>query len=213
MEITNNNLAPKDPVQLKGRLTGLLLIITIAAPMVMAYWIYHTGIGIPDATVNKGTLLFPATDLSRLTAIDLNGDSKAIADRNDKHWRMLIPIQHQCDESCADNIYTTRQVYKRLAKESHRIDRFLLQISDHAINLDAGFLRTLEIEDPALTIAQVDEFQWMNLFSDTNAINATKIPSIILVDQDGFAMMIYNDHHTGNDLLSDLSRLLRYSYE
>jgi hypothetical protein len=213
VEITNNDVTPKSSEQLVGRLTGLCLMITIAAPMIIAYWIYHTGIGIPDATVNKGTLLFPATDIRALSANDLNGESLPIANSPDKRWRILIPIHNQCDESCADNIYTTRQVYKRLAKESHRIERFLIQVSEIGFNLDPGFIRTLEIEDPALNIARVEPTQWLNLFSDTNAIHATKNPSIILVDQDGFAMMIYNESHTGNDLLSDLSRLLRYTYE
>ncbi|GAA6168950.1 hypothetical protein [Sessilibacter corallicola] len=213
MEITNNNVLPKHTAQTRGRLTGIFLVITFAAPMLIAYWIYHTGMGIPDATVNKGTLLFPATDISSLMAKDSQGNTAAVADKSSKLWRMIIPIDNQCDEACAENIYTTRQVHKRLAKESHRIERFLLQINDSHIDLDPGFIRTLEIEDPGLAIAQVNQSLWMNLFSDTNALNSSKTPSIILVDQEGFAMMIYNQDHSGNDLLTDLSRLLKYSYE
>lgn len=208
----------------RSYLTALLLIFTVVGPMVGAYLIYSTGSGIPQATVNKGDLLFPPVNVSHLP-IDNSGTVQTLlpAQTEEKRkWRLVIPVSSSCDDACMANLYTTQQVQKRLGKDANRLERILVLLengndqtpaskssaaeTDHQLTLPQHYFNNLQIGSTELT-------EWQRYFSDTSALNSFQNDSVILVDQEGFAMMSYAKGFQGNDLLDDLKRLLRYSYE
>ena len=70
----------------------------------------------------------------------------------------------------------------------------------------------IKAEHPRLKVLELGEdniriLQELTAHQDVAAVKA------ILIDQEGFAMMAYDNHHSGNQLLKDIKRLLKYSYE
>lgn len=186
----------------------IAILLATVIPIVAAYVAYYTGIGVPDERVNEGTLLTPAKNLQ-----DLLPQAQGEVPGFDKNylWRILIPITGTCNEACAKNLYTTRQVHIRLAQNAERVERY-------AVNLggDSGdqFLQEIAAEHPLLKHFAVDQKTWDEWLQDANVpadLNAE--PYYILVDQVGFTVTMYNAEHDGNQLLKDIKRVLRYSPE
>ncbi len=205
-----NNAAP-----ITGKLVLVLLFLAVATPMLAAYWIFFTGQGIPSNTINKGTLLSPATTVLSLPIHTSqhhdnqthNNHPQASTWANQKHWQILTVAEIPCAEVCLQQLYTARQVHIRLAKEAHRIERYLVLIQQqpnfHQIPNQA-------IEDSGLSVVSVTPSAWQQQFSGASL---TPNEHIVVVDQDGFAMMTYDANNSGSDLLDDLTRLLKFSYE
>ena len=200
-----NTLPVNNDAAITGKLVLLIIILTVATPMVAAYWIFQSGLGIPSSTINKGSLLIPATTTTELSLSDL--DNQLLPWQQQNYWRMLTVVEDECHQSCRDYLYTARQVHIRLAKEAHRIQRYLFFIGDtppsDSVPLEA-------LEDSGLQIVRASKEQWQATFA-----SASLVPDnhIVLVDQNGYAMMTYDQNNTGTDLLDDLTRLLKYSYE
>lgn len=190
-----------------GRFTLLMLCLTIAAPMLAAYWIFQSGNGIPTSTINKGSLIQPATVIEQLNVTNVTGADHWLAERR---WRVATVTHNQCDQQCLDNLYISHQVHVRLAKEAHRIQRLLVIVSPTAQN--ASSLPESVRNDSGLNVVTVTPAAWQASFSNSS-LNAQTDKGIVLIDQENFAMMHYNEAHSGSDLLDDLTRLLKYSYE
>ena len=202
MTSTSAQSAPNDRQVTIGRATLILLMLTVATPMLAAYWVYFTG-DAPTSTINKGVLITPATQVNQLPYKAL-GDSK-IPSLTDKHWRVFTLATGECAELCNEQTYIARQVHKRLAKEAHRIQRFLV-----LLDYNGSALPTEVSADSGLIVVNLPSQDWQATFA---ASGAEAPGGITLVDQDGFAMMSYGQEHTGNDFLDDFKRLLKYSYD
>jgi len=189
-----------------GKLTLVLLCLTVALPMLAAYWIYESGTGIPEGTINKGDLIIPATSLQNLP---VNDQQQNPANWLDGHkWRLITVTDNGCDSSCVHNLYVSHQVHVRLAKDAERVQRYLVVVAN---NPDFAQVPEIAQSDSGLTILTVTADAWRAEFGNTNY--ATPKNGLMVVDQAGFAMMSYQETHTGSDLLDDLKRLLKYSYE
>jgi hypothetical protein len=177
-------------------------MLVVATPMLAAYWIFHSGSAIPTSTINKGELITPATQVGTLPYTEIS----PAAMQGDIKWQIFTVATHRCDQACADQLYLSRQVHIRLAKEAHRIQRVLVLL-DAAEGAQAP---SDYLADGGLQVVSLPQHQWQSAFS---LAGSTAPAGITLVDQNGFAMMNYTTQHTGNDLLADLTRLLKYSYE
>ncbi|WP_317932823.1 hypothetical protein [Halioxenophilus sp. WMMB6] len=200
----NPTLPASETAKGPGRLTLFFICLTVMAPMIGAYWIYESGRGIPQSTINKGQLIAPAVSIAGLTFFDQNHTALPWTDAH--QWRMVTVSQGGCDKGCQDNLYVTHQVHVRLAKEAHRIQRLLLLVSNSP---DFTQLPEAALVDSGLTVVSISPEAW----AAANLQRSDNASDIVIVDQEGFAMMRYDSRHTGNDLLADLSRLLKYSYE
>ncbi|GAA5315967.1 MAG: hypothetical protein AseanaTS_11720 [Candidatus Pelagadaptatus aseana] len=189
---------------------GWLILAAIMLPMVSAYFIFKTGIGMPTGTVNKGELLRPATSV---TALDyVNQDGKKVRPFDGKKlWRMVIVADDRCDDVCRQQLYLSRQVHIRLAEKSVRVERLFLNTG---APLSQDFAEFLKQEHPRLQALQIVQSQWRDTFSETSiADHPLNGSHIYYLDQEGYAMMSYDSEHSGADLLDDIKRLLKYSYE
>lgn len=194
----------------RNRFYGVLIIIAIALPMVLAYVMFHTGWGVSLNTTNKGQLINPPLPIKD---ISLDGNSSAISDlygdkESAKKWRLLVPVTANCSQACQNNLYVSRQVHIRLAEKAYRVERIILGLE----TLPLTFTDSLEKDHPNTRRAQttLPAFsQWLTSagFSD-QAENY-----YYLVDQEGFAMMRYSTENTGQDLLDDLKKLLKFTYD
>ncbi|VUD64133.1 hypothetical protein TDB9533_03252 [Thalassocella blandensis] len=195
------------PVQ-KNRWTLIAIMVISILPISAAYFMFFTGIGVPQHTVNNGVLLTSAVNVKDLFEADDHQIVRAVHD--EKKWRLLIPVTEQCDKACEDILYTTRQVHIRLGEKSERLERI-------AVNL-AGlpgqqFIDGLVKDHPLLKSASVTRAQWDRWLSQASAtLDLNQQPYYLLVDQEGFAMMSYTTQH-GNLLLEDLKRALKYSID
>ncbi|WP_299598014.1 hypothetical protein [uncultured Microbulbifer sp.] len=190
-----------------GRLSGFIVFASVALPIVAAYIVFYTGVGIPTATVNQGELLKPAQQVAEMDLIERGGKPIILAEEEPR-WRYLILSDAQCAEACEKLLYTTRQVHIRLSDKAPRVER-LLVTSDALAEARHSHLAGLH---PLLRFATADQQQVEQWLADSNYAQLPR-PSALLVDQNGFAMMVYDNGHSGNQLLKDIKRLLKYSYE
>ncbi len=195
------------PARSKKPLIAILMVSIL--PIAAAYFVFFTGIGVPEDTVNTGKLISPANHVTEILA---DGNEAVLQEINDdKKWRIFLPVPHGCNENCRKNLYTTRQVHIRLGEKGTRVERY-------AVNLAGAqgeeFLNGIKEEHPFLKVVNVDRTRWDNWVGTTDLdLNLEETPYYLLVDQEGFAMMAYTAEIHGNDLLKDLKRALKYSID
>lgn len=188
----------------RSRMPLIIMLVVSIFPMAGAYIVFFTGVGMPDQTVNAGVFLQPAKSLENLLQ---PSDWQSV--QENKKWRMLLPISADCTEPCQQNLYTSRQVHIRLDQRSDRVERMAV--------VDANFPETalakLKEEHPRLKVLSVDEEQKIQWFSELVLPESTEQDYYLLVDQEGRAMMVYDNRHHGNDVLKDLKRAIKFSID
>lgn len=204
-EEVSSAMSSAQVLQQKNNRNGYLMLAVILGPMIAAYLVFKTGLGIPTGTINKGQLLSPATQLFDLTVTDTNG---ATVDWNqfEAHWRFLVPIMAECAADCEQALYLTRQVHKRLNEKYPKVERWLL--IDRALWTPELAHKIADEYQDSKTLF-VDAANWHRWRANTNDQDAL----YYMVDNKGFAMMFYQRQHTGNDLLSDIKRMLKLTRE
>ena len=181
--------------QRRGRIQAAAIMLIVILPMVIAYSVYYTGVGVPQGTINKGQLIDPPQQIDDLSLQTLDGKNWHVADQATR-WRLIIPGHAQCNELCQQNLYLTRQVHIRLAENDAATEEFI------------------HTEHPHMPIVKSSADAVKNLFAQTNLPpEAISAGHYFLMDQEGFIMMSYNPQHQGKDLLDDIKRMLKYSYE
>lgn len=196
--------------QRRGRILGALIFAIVLSPMVIAYWMYTTGIGMPTDTVNKGDLLTTPQTASDLNLRETDGKPWNVADHKTK-WRWLIPGGAQCSEQCQKNLYLTRQAHIRLAEKAGRVERIYLLLDDELTPETEEFVAN---EHPHMPVVRVDADHLRTAFTAAGIEGDVLTDGrYFLMDQEGFVMMSYTPAHTGKELLDDIKRMLKYSYE
>jgi len=205
------NDTPAEQRQVKrNRTMGLLVLGAVFVPMLAAYLLFKSEFAIPKGTVNKGELLLPPQELSELNVVDAEGQPLNLLDAGLK-WRLLIPGGAVCAEQCEKTLYLTRQVHTRLGNKAGRVERYYL-------NFDGALASQTEAlfkgEYPHLKTVHLEKSDFESVISNTSLATVDDIDQrYFLMDQEGFIMMSYLPKNTGNELLADMKRLLKYSYE
>ncbi len=128
----------------------------------------------------------------------------------DQKWRLLIINDGQCDEACQSQLYKARQVHKRLAQKAGRVERLFLTTSPI---LSSEIQTLLANEYPLMAVGVIEADVWQSQFASSSLPDVISSEKLIVVDQQGYAMMNYGVEHTGGEMLDDIKRLLKYSYE
>lgn len=197
----------RTPQRRLGRWSGVGVFAAVVLPIISAYIIFYTGLGMPSGTVNQGQLLEPAHRVDDLSLTGVNGEVIKLTDEAAK-WRYLVMGDATCTESCAELLYTTRQVHIRLGDKARRVERLLVT----PVPLSESRRQELQKQHPRMRFASAESQQVSEWLSDSSHAKLP-VPSTLLVDQRGYAMMVYDKEHSGNQLLKDIKRLLKYSYE
>jgi len=213
----------------RNRFFGLVIIGIVTAPMLIAYIMYQTGWGVSVNTTNNGELISPALPIQALVLSSdgtSNGENNAGAsgktgnelaalfDKDElskewsKKWRLLVPVNQNCTEVCQKNLYTTRQVHIRLAEKAYRVERIILSLDELPSALEQQ-LREKHPNTRRINTSSASFAQWL---APAN-IDAAANDHYYLVDQEGFAMMRYDSSHTGQNLLDDIKKLLKFTYD
>ncbi len=205
------NDTPTEQQQVKrNRNMGLLVLAAVFVPMLVAYLLFKTEFAIPKGTVNKGDLLHPPQEVSGLNLMSVEGEPIDVLSSGLK-WRLLIPGGEFCAEQCQKDLYLTRQVHTRLGNKAGRVERYYLNFDK---NLSSEAQALFESEYPHLKVVHLEAGDFKSLIANTDLATASDLEQrYFLMDQQGFIMMSYLPQHSGNELLADLKRLLKYSYE
>ena len=118
-----SNMSEKEPVNKSNVITFWMIVLVFALPPLAAYFMYFTGV-MPDARMNKGTLIEP-TELPELALKKNNGQTFDIGNNSGK-WTLLMLADASCDDLCKKNIYLMRQVRISLGKDSNNTERLLI---------------------------------------------------------------------------------------
>ena len=186
--------------QNSGRLVASLIFLTPIIVLFTSSALFYSGYS-PQGTVNKGTLLSEPIELSDL---DLDVFSGPLKDEFPGKWSIVQFLSGDCMEKCWDTLYSSRQVNIRLAKDSDRVVRYL-------INVDSNDLSEESIE-------KITE-QYPNLF--TGIIDSDLLPlsvkekltdsPYILFDPLGNGILIYDSTLPSGELLKDIKKVLQNS--
>lgn len=190
-----------------GRFQAISVIASVLLPMLAAYVVFRTGVGMPESTINQGELLQPPRSIDQLPLSEPGGAPLDLLSEAPK-WRYLIFPGGDCAAECEKLLYTTRQVHIRLGEKADRVERLLVSAGPLSGELRAQ----LREQHPRLRFAVLESTVLDRLLRNTNHPRLERA-STLLVDQRGFAMMVYDNHHSGNQLLKDIKRLLKYSYD
>ncbi|MFT7387395.1 MAG: cytochrome oxidase Cu insertion factor (SCO1/SenC/PrrC family) [Candidatus Endobugula sp.] len=213
----------------RNRFFGLVIIAIVTSPMLIAYIMYQTGWGVSANTTNKGELINPSlpiksllmtSEIRKIDGADIDGKSensieeegqglgRELSEEWQKKWRLLVPVSQHCGTVCQKNLYTTRQVHIRLAEKAYRVERIILSLDTLSDELEQQLKEkhpnTRRVDTSAASLAD-----WL-----AAANMATSADNYYyLVDQEGSAMMRYDVSHTGQDLLDDIKKLLKFTYD
>jgi cytochrome oxidase Cu insertion factor (SCO1/SenC/PrrC family) len=195
--------------QRRGRIMGATIMLVVLLPMVVAYGMFYTGIGIPTGTANKGILLDPPQAAQDLDLRELDGQEWRPS--GPKKWRWIIPGAAECSETCQQNLYLTRQVHIRLAEKSGRVERIYLLLDEQ---IDVATQNFLAHEHPHLHVLKAEPARLREAMKAAGIADDVNFDDhYFLMDQEGIVMMAYTPAHTGQQLLDDIKRMLKYSRE
>lgn len=192
------------PTTKRSRKPLVIMLLVAVLPVVGAYVVYFTGLFMPDSTVNAGSFIDPAPSLELLVS---EQEWKEITE--DKKWRLLLPVPSPCSDACQQNLYTTRQVHIRLDQKSQRLQRLAVLSS----SISDAERQELAENHPRLKVLSTSIESHPDWFNQLSLPDGTESDYYLLVDQQGLAMMVYDQRQHGNEVLKDLKRAIKFSID
>ncbi|MGH1472001.1 MAG: SCO family protein [Cellvibrionaceae bacterium] len=191
-----------------GKKQLIIIIVMAALSTFIPYIMFYTGIGIPEGTKNNGILLDNPVSVTELTLTDVEGKTWLLKDQKPK-FRITFLVESECDDDCKEMLYITRQVDKRLGKESDQFDRIYINLG---APLTEEFSEYLKTEHPRLTVLTGNREDWQAiLLNDNQMADELDGHEYYLLHRYGALVMAFNENHNGNELLSDLKFLIKTS--
>ena len=162
-----------------------MVVLVIAAPMLIAYLIFTTGIGMPMGTINKGDLILPATSISELSLADYQGkevDWLQSAKENQK-WRLVMVGEMATVMNSAKSnfisrakftsVWVIKQISKAPVSGNHHRNKTCLRRAYRQPNTQG------------IKLGFINSTQWQSAFADTSVTQPLSEESVFVVDQQG----------------------------
>ena len=186
--------------QNSGRIIASLIFLTPIIVLLSSSAMFYSGYT-PEGTVNKGTLMPEPIQLSELR-MDIN--SGPLKDEFPGKWSIVQFVSGDCQDKCWDTLYSSRQINIRLAKDSDRVVRYLINVD--ASNLSNISLEKIKNEYPLLNIGKIDSVSLPSVITDK-----LQESPYILFDPLGNGILIYDSTLPSGELLKDLKKVLQNS--
>ena len=186
--------------QNSGRLVASLIFLTPIVVLFASSAMFYSGYS-PQGTVNKGTLLDEPIQLGELKLDVVSGPLK---EEFPGKWSIVQFVSGDCTEKCWETLYSSRQINIRLAKNSDRVVRYLINVG--ANNLSNQSIERISAEYPLLNTGIID--------SDLVPLSVTKKlqdSPYILFDPLGNGILIYDSTLPSGELLEDIKKVLQNS--
>ncbi len=204
----------------KLKLTFLLLVA--AVPVSLATWVF----GIREeegvrSTTNKGELVIPVIDITRLNLRDEQGQPAYVAfeelvsnvspkDYEPKPWQLLYLGAAECDAACEERLYFLRQMHKRLNAEAKRVERVYVQVEDSITQLPEATQALLAEQQNDMKIVYATSANLSEVLAPSVPANTdpANLHYIYVVDPLGNVMMYFTPENTPDEILNDIDKLL-----
>ena len=183
-----------------GRIIASLIFLTPIIVLITSSAMFYSGYT-PEGKVNKGTLLPEPIQLSDLA---LKVDSGPLVNQFPGKWSVVQFVSGDCTEKCWDTLYTSRQINIRLAKDSGRVVRYLINIDSN--NLSKASTDKITNEYPLLNTGSIN----MDLVPPS-VNEKLKDSPYILFDPLGNGILIYDSTLPSGELLKDIKKVLQNS--
>ena len=186
--------------QNSGRLVASLIFLTPMIVLFASSAMFYSGYS-PQGTVNKGTLLSEPIQLSELQLDVVSGPLK---DEFPGKWSIVQFVSGDCTEKCWETLYSSRQINIRLAKNSDRVVRYLINVG--ANNLSNQSIKKISEQYPLLNTGIIK--------GDLLPLSVTKKlqdSPYILFDPLGNGILIYDSTLPSGELLEDIKKVLQNS--
>ena len=183
-----------------GRLVASLIFLTPIIVLFASSAMFYSGYS-PQGTVNKGTLLSEPIQLSELQLDVVSGPLK---DEFLGKWSIVQFVSGDCTEKCWETLYSSRQINIRLAKNSDRVVRYLINVG--ANNLSNQSIKKISEQYPLLNTGIIK--------GDLLPLSVTKKlqdSPYILFDPLGNGILIYDSTLPSGELLEDIKKVLQNS--
>lgn len=215
MNVQTNAMPSQDPTATpdsridartrRGRLQMLMLLLVCASPVIFSYFTYYV-VKPSGASTNYGTLVDPLRPMPPLNVTNERGEAVPLASFRGK-WLMVMTAPSACDEACARQLFTVRQIRAGQGQDRERITPVWL-ISDtgtvderlsSAYNEPYAGVRFLRMDAAALR-------QWLPAEPGARAED-----TVYLVDPLGNLMLRWPKDPDPKKISSDLKKLLKFS--
>ena len=186
--------------QNSGRLVASLIFLTPIIVLFASSAMFYSGYS-PQGTVNKGTLLDEPIELGELKLDVVSGP---LQEEFPGKWSIVQFVSGDCTEKCWETLYSSRQINIRLAKNSDRVVRYLINVGTN--NLSNQSIERISEEYPLLNTGIID--------SDLVPLSVTKKlqdSPYILFDPLGNGILIYDSTLPSGELLEDIKKVLQNS--
>ena len=183
-----------------GRIIASLIFLTPIIVLLSSSAMFYSGYT-PEGTVNKGTLLSEPIELSNLK-MEIN--SGPLTGEFPGKWSIVQFVSGDCTEKCWNTLYSSRQINIRLAKDSDRVVRYLINVGNN--NLTAASLEKISDEYPLLNIGGIE-----SALLPLSVEEKLKDSPYILFDPLGNGILIYDSTLPSGELLKDLKKVLQNS--
>ncbi len=197
----------------KGRLIpaimmGSLILVVLASTLLFRAAV-KGDIDLPAllGTKNNGELIRPPRAIAELPLQSGSGERFDFA-KQPKQWSVVIPVASHCDDKCQQMLYLTRQIHIALGKHTERVRRYLIVTESP---LDAEFENLLK-QHPKLEILYANNADFATYFASSK-LQPVQNHQYLLLDPEGWFMMVYGLDIDGKAVLKDLKFLLTNSHE
>lgn len=102
---------------MKQRRVFWLVWSVALVPVLIALTSYLTGVGVPEARINKGTLIPPGSSLEQWQIEEPSGQRWAYLGR----WQLLLIKPESCDAACAAWLNTMPGLHQALGRDQGRV--------------------------------------------------------------------------------------------
>jgi hypothetical protein len=204
--LTVHALPPLDqtaPVNTRGRLKMLFILLVCAAPVLASYFMYY--VVRPEGRRNYGELITPQRPLPSFNVTTPEGSVLPLAGLKDQ-WLLISVAAGACDAQCQQHLYFQRQLRESLGREKDRLDWVWL-VTDSA-PIPAALEPALK-GATILRVSPTDLSQWLEAAAGQGLTD-----HLYLVDPLGNWMMRFPaamDAAGAGKAKLDLERLLRAS--
>ena len=166
-----------------------LIWLCCLLPMVVAWLMAYTGIGLPLTTRNNGLLMPPGIQVPQSLSSHQNGK-----------WGLLI-ISNDCGSACQQQLHRMQQIHKSLPKLHDRIQTFWYSTLPPA---QLSSVTALEIPIHSIHNSSVNNWAKQQQL-------AWQDHSIWLIDPNGILVMQFQPQLNGKQIRSDIKWLLKAS--